>query len=522
MNVYLNKFMMYYEINRMYREGHSISQISKHLVINRRTANRYLSMSEQEFEAFLVKQGARKKTLLPYEDFVRDRLETFQDTSAAQMHDWLKERYSNFPGVNQKTVFNFVHWVRSKYNIPRNKPERQYQLVEELSYGKQAQVDFGEYNMRTSTGSRVKVFFFTMVLSRSRYKYVWFTDRYFTSELAIQAHELAFEYIRGIPDELVYDQDKVFIVSENGGDIILTDAFRAYTREQSFALEFCRKADPESKGKVENVVKYVKQNFLYNRTFHNIETLNDECLGWMGRTANALLHAFTQKVPYSEWIIEQPFLTPYTASLQKPAPLLTYTVRKDNAISYKGNHYSVPLGTYKGRGSLVSISANHEHLWIFDEKGKTELCKHKIDSGRGRKILNTDHKRDKSAAIDEMMDQLCSLLQHPEQAKEWLSTIKTAKPRYIRDQLLILRETIGSADPVLVEKTLQYCITNNIISATDFKSIIIHYQQEEQQTEESGGKVVHLNPLKGAASTDTIKELEKSSIDDYQSLLKKK
>lgn len=513
---------MYYEIYRMHREGHSISQISKHLVINWRTVKRYLSMSEQEFEAFLIKQGDRKKILFPYEDFVRERLETFQDTPAAQMHDWLKERYSDFPDVNQKTAFNFVHWVRDKHNLPRTKPERQYQLVEESPYGKQAQVDFGEYNMRTSAGPRVKVFFFTMVLSRSRYKYVWFTDCHFTSELAIQAHEQAFGYIRGVPDEVVYDQDKVFMVSENSGDIILTDAFRAYTREQSFFLEFCRKADPESKGKVENVVKYVKQNFLYNRTFHDIETLNDECMGWMGRTANALPHAFTQKSPCSEWIIEQPFLSPYTASLQKPAPLPTYTVRKDNAISYKGNHYSVPLGTYKGRGSLVWVAANHEDLMIFDEKGGIGICKHKIASGKGRKVLNTDHKRDKSAAIEEMMDQLCSLLQQPKQAKEWLSMIKSAKPRYIRDQLLILREVIESADLELVDKTLQYCITNKITSAADFKSIIIHYQQETQQTEEPGGKVVQLNPLKGAVSPSAIKQPNKSSIEDYQSLLKKK
>lgn len=522
MNVYLNKFMMYYEISRMYREGHSVSQISKHLVINRRTVNRYLSMSEQEFEAFLLKEGDRKKILFPYEDFVRERLETFPDTPAAQMHDWLKEKYSDFPDVNQKTVFNFVLWVRDKHNLPRTKPQRHYQLVEESAYGKQAQVDFGEYNMRASIGSRTKVFFFTLVLSRSRYKYIWFTDRYFTSELAIQAHEQVFNYIGGVPDEVVYDQDKVFIVSENGGDIILTETFRAYTREQSFSLQFCRKADPESKGKVENVVKYVKQNFLYNRTFHDIATLNDECLGWMGRTANALPHAFTQKTPYSEWIIEQPFLTPYTASLQQPALLPTYTVRKDNAISYKGNHYSVPLGTYQGRGSLVTISANDEYLWIFDEKGERELCKHKIAIGKGHKVLNTDHKRDKTAAIDEMMDQLCSLLQQPKQAKQWLSSIKTAKPRYIRDQLLILRETIESADPVLVEKALQYCMTNNITSAADFKSIITHYQQEEQPSEGSGGKVVLLNPLKGTPSAEANIQPDKSSIEDYQSLLKKK
>jgi transposase len=210
MNVYLAKFIMYFEIHRMHREGHSISQISEHLVINRRTVSKYLSMSEKEYEGFLIKQSDRKKLLLPYEGFVQARLEAFQDTSAAQMHDWLKEHHVGFPEVSQKTVFNFVCWIREKYNLPRIQPERQHQLVEEPPYGKQAQVDFGEYNLRTSSGKRAKVFFFTLVLSRSRFKYVWFTDRYFTSDLAIQGHEQAFDYLKGVPDEIVYDQDKVF------------------------------------------------------------------------------------------------------------------------------------------------------------------------------------------------------------------------------------------------------------------------------------------------------------------------
>ena len=91
----------------------------------------------------------------------------------------------------------------------------------------------------------------------------------------------------GITKEIVYDQDKVFLADENKGDLLLTDAFKNYCRERSFRLHFCRKADPESKGKVENVVKYVKQNFLYNRPFTDIDILNSEALAWLGRTANA-------------------------------------------------------------------------------------------------------------------------------------------------------------------------------------------------------------------------------------------
>ena len=518
MNVYLVKFMMYFEIHRMYRERHSISQISEHLLLNRRTVSKYLSMSEQDYEAFLIQQSNRKKVLLPYEDFVRERLERFRDTTATQMHDWLKEYYCDLSSVSQKTVFNFVCWVREKHRLPVVKTERQYQLVEELPYGKQAQVDFGEYNMRITLGSRVKVFFFTMVLSRSRFKYVWFTDQYFTAEMAIIAHEKAFEHIGGIPDEIVYDQDKVFIVSENSGEIILTDAFRAYMRGQSFALHFCRKADPQSKGKVENVVKYVKQNFLYNRTFHNIETLNDEASGWLGRTANALSHAFTKKEPYSEWIIEQPFLKPHRTYAAKTVPFSTYVVRKDNTISYKGNFYSLPLGTYQGKGSKVALSIDQGYLIVTDEAGKQELCRHRLAIGSGKKVINTDHKRDKTAAIEKMISQLCELLPDATKGQQWLAGIRKDKPRYIRDQIIIVRQTIRGAAPETVTKALDYCLENHIYNATDFKAILDHHNQQQKGTNEA--KTVLLNPLSGSVTSDAFKKPDSSSIEDYQKILK--
>lgn len=517
MNVHLAKFIMYHEIHRMFREGHSAIKISKYLGINKRTVLKYLSMTELDYENFLISQSDRKKVLLPYESFIRQRLSKFSDTSAAQMHDWLKEHYPDFPKVSQKTVFNFVHWVREKHNLPLVKEPRQYHPVEELPYGKQAQVDFGEYNMRTSCGKRVKVCFFTLVLSRSRFKFVWFADTYFTAELAVKAHELAFEHIKGIPDEIVYDQDSVFVVSENAGDLILTDIFRAYTGDQSFKLYFCRKSDPESKGKVENVVKYVKQNFLYNRTFYNIETLNDEAIGWLGRTANALPHAFTQKEPFSEWIIEQAFLKPYYPFSNSTAPLIrpSYVVRKDNSISYKGNLYSLPLGTYKGKGATVTLQATNGELIIFNEN-QEELCRHKVAAGRGQKIINTDHKRDKTSAIAALMEEVASLFEEPSKALKWLNLIKQEKPRYIRDQLLLIKEATEATAPELAKKVLDYCIENQITRAVDFKAIAEHYRKSKAPDV----NVVHLNPLNGKLSEDAFRNPEKSSIEDYQNLLK--
>lgn len=508
---------MYHEIHRMSREGFSVSKICRELVLNWRTVRHFLAMNEADFDSFCARHSERSKVLVAYEGFVKAKLLKYQDTSAAQLHDWLKEHHADFPAVSVKTVFNFVAWVRQKYQLPRLSPVRDYEMVEELAYGKQAQVDFGEYKLRGSEGKRVRVFFFTMVLTRSRYKYVWFTDQYFTAALAIEAHENAFKYFEGVPAEIVYDQDKVFIVSENSGDIILTSPFKAYIKEKSFTLHFCRKADPESKGKIENVVKYTKQNFLYNRAFTDIETLNAEAFAWLGRTANAMAHNGTKKMPCSEWEIEKTFLTPHIAYALKPTPV-HYTIRKDNAISWKGNLYSLPAGTYKGRGSMAAVSREDSTLIISSPEG-IEICRHPIAAGKGLRIKNTDHSRDKSAAISEMMEQCCRLLDDPNAGMQFLASIKKDKPRYIRDQLLIFKDTTEKTEKEVVTRALAYCCLNQITSASDFKAVVRQYSHDKAQ---ELPKIIPINPLNRHLPAQALIQPATSAIEDYDKLLQKK
>lgn len=506
--------MNYYEIHKLHREGHSMSHISEYLGMNWRTVKKYLAMNEQEYEVFLDRSSRRNKVLSDYEEFVRSKLRTFPNTSSAQMHDWLKENQQDFPNVSAKTVFNFVMWVRQKYHLPKTTEHRQFSMTEELPYGQQAQVDFGEYNIRSSDGKRVKVYFFTMVLSRSRFKFVWFINRPFTAWLAIQAHEAAFAYFNGIPNVVVYDQDKVFLVSENGGDIILTEEFKNYTRQRSFVLHFCRKADPQSKGKVENVVKYTKQNFLYNRTYFNIDTLNDEAVSWLGRTANSTSHGTTGKIPADEKIKEQPFLTSFHPLTIRPAKS-TYAVRKDNTISYKGNFYSLPLGTFKGKQTSVCVHLDSTTLVITDATSEQEICRHSIPTGKGQKVLNTDHKRDKSTAINQMLDETARLFADPQQALAWLEMIRADKPRYIRDQLIIIRKAVARQDHENITKALEYCTDYHIYSAADFNDILdLKSDQPSVDCEES-----RINPLSGQAQDNAYIQPDKSNIDDYQSIL---
>jgi len=516
MNEILNKLIMYHQIQKMFTDGWSITRISDFLGNNRRTTSKYVKMSEDEFLAFQETQSNRQKILDPYEGFVKIKLEQYPDTPAAQMHDWLKEHYDHFPKVSQKTVYNFVMWVRQRHNIPMAATHREYCIIEESAYGEQAQVDFGEYNMRNGHGKRVKIYFFTMVLSRSRYKFVYFSLRPFTSALAIYAHLKAFEYFGGIPKEIVYDQDKVFLVNENLGDLILTAEFKAFCQAMPFMLFFCRKADPESKGKVENVVKYIKQNFLYNRPFSDIDTLNREALGWLSRTANGMPHAVTKQKPKDMWLIEQDHLLeipPYV--FNEPEPV--YPARQDNSVYYKSNLYTLPEGTYKGRGTYVSIRAQDEDLIIKDQLGRL-IASHQVSHGKGKVISNTDHRRDKSKKIDSLMLDVAVLFPDNDKALMYLEHVRKDKPRYARDQFQHIRKCVGKADVESLVKTLEYCIDQAIYSAMDFEAVLSKHLQHRQA---SGQKMTAVKTV-SLSINKKIEEIipDTSNIHDYDKIMK--
>jgi len=88
------------------------------------------------------------------------------------------------------------------------------------------------------------------VLAHSRFKYAEWSDQPFTTAKLIAMLRHSFEYIGGMPQELVFDQDKLIAVSENHGDILFTEEFERFKQTMHFKVYLCRKSDPESKGNV--------------------------------------------------------------------------------------------------------------------------------------------------------------------------------------------------------------------------------------------------------------------------------
>lgn len=477
------RWPMYISIQQMKALGLRKAQVARNLNIARNTVTKFWDMTPDEYSDFLEGLGKRTKKLDRLETVILGWLREYPDLSAAQVLDWLKERDGKLQ-IAESTVRNYVRSVRQMYGIPKAMQARDYEAVENLPMGMQMQVDFGETKLRHRDGHLVKLWFITFVLSHSRYKYALWQDRPFTTPDVVQAHEQAFAFYGGMPLEIVYDQDHLLLTSENHGDLILTHEFAKYVKERKFRIYMCRKQDPESKGKIENVVKYIKRNFARHRPFTNVDKLNEECLAWLSRTGNAKIHNTTKKIPAEVYALEKAHLRPVLKKIEKTSnSSITRTVRKDNTIWYESNRYTVPLGTYNGTDKVVSVRVVDENrLLIYEQDSgellaEHELCLHK----KGELVRIYDHGRDRTKGIDDYIAHVVKQFMDNDQANMFLAEIRLRNRRYIRDQLQAIEKGIADTSPQAADKALTYCLKHDLYRATDFVNAARHFQSLRPQ-----------------------------------------
>lgn len=463
----LNKIVMWYKVREL-SEKMNKTQIGKLLGIHRDTVRSYISMSLEEYENGNICNRYYKKKLQPYADYVLKELDLYPFLSSPQIHDRLKEHFPYLPEISERTVYNFVESIRDEYNIPKTTEflPRQTMQIPLSAYGENAQVDFGEKLIRNEQGRYVRIYFFAIVLCRSRYKFIYLKTTPFTTESTVYAHSLAFQYFGGMPKRIIYDQDKVLLKSENLGDLLMTSGFKSFTEQSGFEVTFCRKQDPQSKGKVENVVKYVKNNFLKGRIYRGIETLNEEVAGWLQRTGNGKKHAATRLVPAEEFKIESAYLLPYYGTIERPQDKMKpYTVRKDNAIAFRGCFYSLPLGSYKVPGCKVLVEITDDLLQIYDESTGKQIAAHQISPIKGLLIQNTDHRRNKSDSLKEMEEKVLPVFDYDEKISLYLELLHRDKPRYYRDNLQVILKKMPQYDLRTRKEALYKCIDAQVYHA---------------------------------------------------------
>lgn len=495
-------FKMYNQIQQLKEHGFTRSRVAKQLNLNRETVTRYWNMTADEFEIQLYSVN-REQLLSNYEETIISWLRQYPTMTAAQVCDWLKEHYEE--NIKERTVSRYVKALREKYNLRKSNHPRDYEAVEELPMGKQLQVDFGEKWMQSIDGQRVKLRFVAFVLAHSRYKWAFFQTRPFrTSDLVRSCHE-CFRYLGGMPQELVFDQDSIVSVSENFGDIIHTFELEKLRQECKFKVYLCRAADPESKGKIENVVKFIKYNFLENRLFADEEILNSSFLDWLDRTGNAKVHGTTKKIPTKVFEEEREQLRPLLDIQSNNDANIYRNVRKDNTLVYDSNRYSLPLGTYNTQKE-VRIEAIDGKLRILTVFGEF-IYEHSISTGRGLLIKSTSHSRDVTDSMDKAQAIIDELLLF--KASTFLQTIRTEKARYARDQFKLLQTLHDKYGIDQVLNAIKFCEVSKLSGATYVKDFLEHNAKPKQ--------VIVLNSIPISNSKYHV-TTEKRSLDVYAKL----
>ena len=172
----MKDWKMYMEIQKLKALGFKKTSASRKLGIDFRTVKKYWNISAQKFKIQKETASIRVKKANDFRDDMIDWLTQYPDMTSAQIYDWLVEKYADGISFAERTLRDYVAELRLTENIPKAAGYRQYEAMDDPPMGYQAQVDMGQIWLKNVKGIRVCVYCFAMVLSHSRYKFVYWND----------------------------------------------------------------------------------------------------------------------------------------------------------------------------------------------------------------------------------------------------------------------------------------------------------------------------------------------------------
>lgn len=84
------------------------------------------------------------------------------------------------------------------------------------------------------------------------------------------------------------------------------------------------------------------------------------------------------------------------------------------------------------------------------------ICTHRIPSNIGQLIANTNHKRDTSKSLDQMMLLVTSYFTDKDMAIQYLQKINQKLPRYIRDHLQVILNALDGSEKQAADSALDF------------------------------------------------------------------
>jgi transposase len=198
----------------------------------------------------------------PFREQILAKVE--QGLQAVRIHQDFVEEYGD-SAPSYYSVRRFVSRVKKKTPLPFRRLETEP--------AEEAQVDFGTGALvRMADGKTRRPWVFRIVLCYSRKAYsevVWHQ----TTEAFVQCLENAFRYFGGVPKRLVIDNLKAAVAQADWYDPEVHPKLQSFARYYATVILPTKPYTPRHKGKIENSIKYVKQNALKGRTFPSLAEL---------------------------------------------------------------------------------------------------------------------------------------------------------------------------------------------------------------------------------------------------------
>lgn len=358
-------------IRDLHHQGLNISQISRETGYHRNTVRKYLTAQTMPVPA---PRKVRPSKLDPFKEYIQQRIRAYP-LSAARIYREIQER--GFDG-KYTIVKDYIRKIRPPTSVPAV-------FRFETKPGVQSQVDWGECGHLNVDGRRRKLYCFSMILGYSRMRYVVFTLSTDTYTL-IQCHLGAFEYFGGYTEEILYDNIKTVILKRalRAREHQWNPKFEDFFSHHGFIPRLCKPYCPQTKGKIENTIGYVKRDFLLGGTFSSLDDMNRQVLQWCNRV-NGTPHGTTNEIPFDRLHQEN------LKSIQAIPPYLLRReehrkISREAYISYLGNRYSVPY-RYAGREAVVEIQSDQMVVRV----GTETVCRHTIVPGHARIIREKKH-----------------------------------------------------------------------------------------------------------------------------------
>jgi transposase len=407
-------------IREMYRKGISISEIARRTGRDRKTIRQVVNAPE--LAPTRHPRQAKACKIDPYAPYLERRMAEGV-FNARKLYGEIQAQ--DYPGKESK-VREFVHERR-----PDKEPVGSVRF--ETAPGEQGQVDWGSFGFITHQGRTYRLYAFVMTLGWSRASYLRFTISSDTTWF-IRCHLHAFAYLGGVPKRLLYDNLKSVVLRRDAEDVIQWNPrFLDFADVAGFSPQACKPYRPQTKGKVENGVKYVRGNFWPGLHFQDLDDLNTQALAWLNTTANPRVHGTTGEVPFTR-LRSEGLQAADKALTYDTSVLITRRSSKDCFISYAGNLYSVPAA-YARKTLQVKIT-EAEELVICSEVGQ-EVARHRVLCGRQERSVQADHYRGLGTPVSRV-EQVSAVqeLRPAERTMFWDAPVVEVRSLSVYDQLL--------------------------------------------------------------------------------------